>query len=162
MHLEKTIKNDEDYMRLALQQAAIAAAKGEVPVGAVAVDAEGRVLGRAYNQVEMLKDGTAHAEMIVLTQAAAAGGDWRLTEVTLFVTKEPCPMCAGAMVNCRLGRVVYGCPDPRGGAAGSALNILDYPGLLHRVQCASGVLAEESLLILQHFFQQRRRDQNQS
>lgn len=151
------MQNDHDYMQIALRLARQAAARGEVPVGAVAVDEHGCVIARAANQVEMLKDGTAHAEMIALTQAAAAVGDWRLTAVTLYATKEPCPMCAGAMVNCRLGRLVFGCPDPRGGAAGGGLNLLDFPGLLHRVEAVGGVGAEESRQLLQRFFQTRRR-----
>jgi tRNA(adenine34) deaminase len=150
-------RTDEEYMKLALREAREAAERGEVPIGAVAVDETGRVLARAHNQVEMLKDATAHAEMIALTQAAAGIGDWRLNEVTLYVTKEPCMMCAGAMVNCRLGRLVYGCPDPRCGAAGSALSLLDVPGMLHRVPCEGGVCAAEALALIQQFFQGRRR-----
>ena len=150
-------RTDESYIRMAMRLARDAADYGEVPVGAVAVDEGGRVLARAYNQVELLTDGTAHAEMIALTQAAAALGDWRLNEVTLYVTKEPCPMCAGAMVNTRLGRLVYGCPDPRGGAAGSALNLLDCPGLLHTVSVHGGVCADECLEIMQDFFKRQRR-----
>src|SRR3977135_2696791 len=108
---------DEDYMREALRLAKKAYAAEEVPVGAVVVRA-GKIIARAFNQVELLKDATAHAEMLALTQAEAAVGDWRLNECELFVTKEPCPMCAGAVVHVRLRRVVFGCPDPRGGAAG--------------------------------------------
>ncbi len=152
------IKADEEYMRMALRLAAIAADRGEVPVGAVAVDDTGCVVARAFKQVEMLNDGTAHAEMIALTQASTAVGDWRLNTVTLYVTKEPCPMCAGAMVNCRLGRLVFGCPDPRGGAGGGALNLLDFPGLLHAVPVTGGVMADEALAMIQSFFQQRRRE----
>ncbi len=148
--------SDEYFMELALRQAEAAREREEVPVGAVAVF-EQRIVARAFNQVEMLKDGTAHAEMIALTQAASAVGDWRLTGVTLYVTKEPCPMCAGAMVNCRLSRLVFGCPDPRAGAAGSALNLLDFPGLLHRVQVRGGVLAGRCAGILQAFFAARRK-----
>jgi len=151
-------RTDEDYMKLALRQAREAAERDEVPVGAIAVDEAGRVLARAYNQVEMLKDGTAHAEMIALTQAAAGIGDWRLTEVTLYVTKEPCVMCGGAMVNSRLGRLVYGCADPRSGAAGSALNVLELPGMLHSVPCTGGVCADDCREMLQEFFRRRRRE----
>lgn len=146
---------DEHYMRLAWRQAGLAAADGEVPVGAVVV-VDGKVVGRAYNQVERLKDGTAHAEMIALTQASAAVGDWRLTACTLYVTKEPCPMCAGAMVNARLGRLVYGCRDPRMGGAGGALNLLDFPGMLHKVPFLAGVLEEECAALLRDFFRRRR------
>lgn len=150
-------RTDADYMAAALRQAAKAAEQGEVPVGAVAVGPGGEIIGRACNQVEMLNDGTAHAEMIALTQAATAIGDWRLTDVTLYVTKEPCPMCAGAMVNTRLGRLVYGCADPRGGAAGGALNLLDFPGLLHRLPVTAGVRADECREIIQLFFRERRK-----
>lgn len=148
-------RSDEDCMRLALKLAAKAAELGEVPVGAVVV-CEDRVVARAWNQVELLKDATAHAEMIALTQAASALGDWRLAHATLYVTKEPCAMCAGAMVNSRLARLVYGCPDPRCGAAGSALKITDFPGMLHRVEVTGGILAEECLALLQEFFRRRR------
>ncbi len=149
--------SDEDYMRLAIRQAEKAAEAGEVPVGAVVVY-QGRIVARAHNQVELLKDGTAHAEMIAITQAAAAAGDWRLNEAVLYVTKEPCPMCAGAMVNSRLGRLVFGCPDPRGGAAGGALDLTAFPGLLHRVEVSRGVLEAECRAVLQEFFQRRRRE----
>ncbi|MEI8078979.1 MAG: tRNA adenosine(34) deaminase TadA [bacterium] len=148
-------RDDEAFMRLALRQAKTAAATGEVPVGAVAV-AGGQVIGRAHNQVELLKDGTAHAEMLALTQAAAACGGWRLNEVTLYVTKEPCMMCAGAMVNTRLGRLVFGCADPRSGAAGSVLTLTDQPGMLHTVPVTGGVLADLCLELIQDFFRRRR------
>jgi tRNA(adenine34) deaminase len=144
-------------MRLALRLASDAAERGEVPIGAVVVY-DGRIIARAHNQVETLCDATAHAEMIALTQAAAAVGDWRLNDCTLVVTKEPCAMCAGAMVNARLGRLVYGCPDPRMGAAGSALSITDFPGMLHRVDVTGGVLGDECQFIIQDFFRRRRRD----
>lgn len=149
------IFDDAHFMRLALREAEFAATAEEVPVGAVAVR-DGVVLARAHNQVEQLKDATAHAEMIVLTQAAAAIGDWRLDAVTVYVTKEPCAMCAGAMVNARLRRVVFGAADPRSGAAGSALDITGFAGMLHQVEVCGGVLAEESLGLLQQFFRRRR------
>lgn len=148
-------RSDEDCMRLALKLARLAAEAGEVPVGAV-VCCEDAIVARAHNQVETLKDGTAHAEMIALTQAAATIGDWRLTGATLYVTKEPCAMCAGAMVNCRLSRLVFGCADPRCGAAGSALAITDFPGMLHRVEVTGGVLGDECLDLLRSFFRERR------
>jgi tRNA(adenine34) deaminase len=151
---------DEGAMKLALRLAAQAQERGEVPVGAVVIRGQ-RIVARAGNQVEMLKDATAHAEMIALTQAAAAVGDWRLTECTLVVTKEPCPMCAGAMVNSRLGRLVYGCADPRMGAAGSALNLTDHPGMLHRVEVTGGVLAAECQAGLQAFFRRRREEERE-
>ncbi len=151
----KLIFTPEYYLRLALREAQKAAEAGEVPVGAVIVWHE-KVIARAHNQVELLKDGTAHAEMIALTQAAASVGDWRLTECCLYVSKEPCAMCAGAMVNCRLGKLVFGCADPRMGAAGSALDITGFPGMLHRVQVQSGVLEDECSELLKEFFQTRR------
>src|SRR5436190_19370113 len=106
------LQSDHYFMGEALRQAAKAFEAEEVPVGAVVVRA-GRIIGRAFNQVEMLKDATAHAEMLALTQAEQAVGDWRLTDCTLYVTKEPCPMCAGALVHVRMRRVVFGCTDPR-------------------------------------------------
>ncbi len=153
-------RSDQDFMQLALNQAREAAERDEVPVGAIAVAEDGTILGRAYNQVELLTDGTAHAEMIALTQASSALGDWRLNSVTLYVTKEPCVMCAGAMVNCRLGRLVYGCPDPRSGAAGGARNLLDLPGALHAVAVTGGICADECLQLLQDFFKRRRKTPN--
>src|SRR5437899_9240462 len=112
------LPSDEAFMREALRQAQKAYAADEVPVGAVVVRA-GKIIARACNQVELLKDATAHAEMLALTQAEAVAGDWRLTDCTLYSTKEPCPMCAGAIVHVRLKRVVYGARDPKAGAAGS-------------------------------------------
>ena len=156
--LQRAELTDEGGMRLALRLAAQAEERGEVPVGAVVIHGQ-RVVARACNQVEMLKDATAHAEMIALTQASAAVGDWRLTDCTLIVTKEPCAMCAGAMVNARLGRLVYGAPDPRMGAAGSALSITDYPGMLHRVPVTGGVLGAECQALLQAFFRRRRQEE---
>ena len=139
----------------ALRQAAKAYEKGEVPVGAVVVR-EGRIIARAFNQVEALKDATAHAEMLALTQAENAVGDWRLTDCTLYVTKEPCPMCAGAVVHTRLARVVFGAPDPKGGAAGGALNLLQFPTLNHRCEITSGVRLAECRALLQSFFSSQR------
>jgi tRNA(adenine34) deaminase len=117
---------------------------------------EGRIIARAANQVELLKDATAHAEMLALTQAEGAVGDWRLTDCTLYVTKEPCPMCAGAVVHTRLARVVFGAPDPKGGAAGGALNLLQFPTLNHRCEITSGVRLEECRALLQNFFAEQR------
>ena len=108
---------DDRFMREALKQAKRAMAADEVPIGAVIIH-DGHIIARAWNQVETLKDATAHAEMIALTQAQSAMGDWRLNECDLYVTKEPCPMCAGAIMHCRVRRVIFGCPDPKGGAAG--------------------------------------------
>jgi tRNA(adenine34) deaminase len=147
--------NDQYFMREALRQAQKAGDAGEVPVGAVVVFA-GKIIGRAHNQVELLKDATAHAEMLALTQAEAAVGDWRLTECDLYVTKEPCPMCAGALVHTRVRRVIFGCADPAAGAAGSVMNLLQMPGFNHRCEISSGILQEECAAILQDFFRKRR------
>src|ERR1043166_1838212 len=146
---------DEYFMREALRQAQKACDTGEVPVGAVGVFA-GKIIGRAHNQVELLKDATAHAEMLALTQAEAAVGDWRLTECELYVTKEACPMCAGALVHTRARRVIFGCADPAAGAAGSVVNLLQMPQLNHRCQITAGVLQNECAVILQDFFRKHR------
>ena len=129
-------------MREALRLANKAVEADEVPVGAVVVR-EGKIIGRAYNQVELLKDATAHAEMLAVTQAEAAVGDWRLTDCDLYVTKEPCAMCAGALVHTRVRRVIFGCADPVAGAAGSVINLLQMSTLNHRCDIASGVLENE-------------------
>lgn len=155
MNPEALAELDSHFMGEALRQAAKAYAAGEVPVGAVVVF-EGRVIARAWNQVELLKDATAHAEMLALTAAESAIGDWRLTGCTLYVTKEPCPMCAGAIVHCRLDRVVFGAPDAKGGAAGGALNLLQFPTLNHRSDITSGVRREECAGLLKSFFLERR------
>src|SRR4029434_3600305 len=141
------LPGDETFMREALRQAQKAYAADEVPVGAV-VALAGRVIGRAYNHVELLKDATAHAEMLALTQAEAAVGDWRLTDCDLYVTKEPCAMCAGALVHTRVSRVIFGCADPAAGAAGSVINLLQMPTLNHRCDIAAGVLEHECAAIL--------------
>ena len=143
--------SDEYYMRKAMAEAAAAAERGEVPVGAVAV-LDRTIIAKAGNMVEQLKDATAHAEMLAITQAANSIGDWRLDQVTLYVTKEPCAMCAGAMVNSHLKKVVFAVPDAKYGACGSALNICDIPGALWRVETFSGVLQNECLEQLQAFF----------
>ena len=148
---------DENFMHEALRQAQKANEAGEVPVGAVIVRA-GKIIARAHNQVELLKDATAHAEMLALTQAEAAVGDWRLTECDLYVTKEPCAMCAGALVHTRIRRVIFGCTDPVAGAAGSVMNLLQMPALNHRCDIASGVLQDECATILQDFFRKRRNE----
>ena len=150
------LKSDEHFMSQALKEAFKAYRAGEVPVGAVVVR-EGRIIARASNQVETLRDATAHAEMLALTAAQESLGDWRLDGCTLFVTKEPCPMCAGAIVHCRPGRVVFGCPDPKAGAAGGWINLLESnPPLNHRCEVESGVLGPQSLEILQQFFREAR------
>lgn len=147
--------SDEFYMGEALRLARKAFAAEEVPIGAVIVK-EGEIIARAWNQVEMLKDATAHAEMLAITQAEAAMGDWRLTGCDLYVTKEPCPMCAGAIVHARLRRVIFGCPDLKGGAAGGLLNLLQMPQLNHRCEITSGIRSQESVAMLREFFLPRR------
>ena len=149
------LQSDAYFMREALRMAVRAHEAEEVPIGAVVVR-EGRIIARAYNQVELLKDATAHAEMLAVTQAEAALGDWRLTDCDLFVTKEPCPMCAGALVHVRIRRVVFGCADPRGGAAGGLMNLLQNPSLNHQAVISSGVLGEECANLLQTFFRAKR------
>jgi len=149
------LQSDDYFMTEALRQARRAYAAEEVPVGAVIVQ-EGRLIARAFNQVELLKDATAHAEMLALTQAQAAIGDWRLTACTLYVTKEPCPMCAGAMVHARLARVVFGAGDPKAGAAGGALNVLQFPTLNHHCEITGGVRAQECREMLRSFFGEQR------
>ena len=153
-------RTDEDWMRLALRQAEKAADAGEVPIGAVIVF-EGSVIARSCNQVETLKDATAHAEVLALTQAAAKLGRWRLNGCTLYVTKEPCPMCAGALANARVDRVVFGVPDAKAGGCGGFFAIHQCAGLLHSYPVLGGVLEEESLAIIQEFFRRRRAEQKE-
>ncbi|MCB1278684.1 tRNA adenosine(34) deaminase TadA [Prosthecobacter sp.] len=148
--------DDEHFMREALRQARKAAKQDEVPIGAIIVH-QGNVIGRAWNQVETLKDATAHAEMLALTQAESALGDWRLNECDLYVTKEPCPMCAGAIMHCRVRRVIFGCPDVKGGAAGGFWNLLQAPNLNHRTEITAGVLNDDCVCILKEFFAEARR-----
>src|SRR5213593_3275531 len=150
------LQSDHYFMGEALRQAARAYEAQEVPVGAVVVR-EGRIIARAFNQVELLKDATAHAEMLALTQAEEAVGDWRLTDCTLYVTKEPCPMCAGAIVHVRLARVVFGVADSKAGAAGSIVNLLQFPSLNHRCEITSGVREAECRALLQDFFAEQRK-----
>jgi tRNA(adenine34) deaminase len=152
---------DEYFMREALRQAQKAHAAEEVPVGAVVVR-EGKIIARAYNQIELLKDATAHAEMLALTQAEAAFGDWRLTDCDLYVTKEPCAMCAGALVHTRIRRVIFGCADLSAGAAGSIINLLQMQSFNNRCEITSGVLQRECVAILQEFFRKRRAGQGES
>lgn len=147
---------DEARMVLALKAAADAAEAGEVPVGAVIYHRE-RLVARAYNQREMLQDPTAHAEILAITQAAAALGRWRLDECVMYVTLEPCAMCAGALVLSRMPRLVFGAWDPKAGACGSVLDVLACERLNHSVEVVGGILAEACGLILKEFFQERRR-----
>ena len=147
---------DVFYMQSALRCAHKAAAADEVPIGAVIVR-NGEVIGRAWNQVEMLKDATAHAEMLAITQAEAAVGDWRLNECDLYVTKEPCPMCSGATLMSRLKRVCYAVPDPKMGCLGGATNLNDLARVNHHLELtAGGVLEEECRTLLQAFFRAKR------
>jgi tRNA(adenine34) deaminase len=146
---------DGDYMLVALGQARAAALHGEVPVGAVLV-LENRVLASAGNRTIGDCDPTAHAEILVLRAAAQAVGNYRLVGAALYVTIEPCAMCAGALVQARIARLIYGADDPKGGAVRSCMQVLDSPALNHRVEVTSGVLAEESAALLQSFFAERR------
>ena len=149
------LAEDEKYMRAALREAVAAAEDGEVPVGAVIVH-DGRVIGRAHNMRETLHDPTAHAEMIAITQAAEALSAWRLEDTTVYVTLEPCPMCAGALVLARVSRLVYGAADPKAGACGTLYNIVDDIRLNHRIEVTSGVLADQARTLLQEFFRRKR------
>jgi tRNA(adenine34) deaminase len=155
MDIELPLLNDDHFMREALRLARKAASLDEVPIGAVIVH-QGKVIARAWNQVETLKDATAHAEMLALTQAESAMEDWRLTDCDLYVTKEPCPMCAGAIVHCRVRRVIFGCPDVKGGAAGGFWNLLQAPNLNHRCEITSGVLNDECVSVIKSFFAEAR------
>ena len=147
--------SDEWFMRQAMKESRKALVKGEVPVGAIVVK-DGRVIGRGWNQVETLKDATAHAEMIALTAAQEALGDWRMEGCTLYVTKEPCPMCAGAIYNARIGRVVFGASDSVAGACGSLFQIPLHPSLHANTIIKAGIEAERCKKILQEFFTRRR------
>lgn len=147
-------------MEEALRLAEEAARQDEVPVGAVIVSA-GRVVGRGMNQREQGRDATLHAEMCAIRQACATLGGWRIPNATLYVTLEPCPMCAGALVNARIQRLVYAASDPKAGAAGTVMNIVDHPHLNHRVLIQSGLLEEESIALLRAFFAGKRARQKQ-
>ncbi len=147
------------YMRMALRQAQAAFDEGEVPTGCAIIrispdkpSGMGTLIGSAHNQVELLKDPTAHAEIIAITQASNAIGDWRLTDTVLYVTKEPCPMCAGAIVSARIPVVVFGVADPQRGGAGSVFNITNHPGSNHRCKVMQGVMKDECAALLDEFF----------
>lgn len=144
------------YMRLALDEAALAAEEGEVPIGAVVV-CEGRVVARAHNRRETNADPSAHAEFSAMVEASRALGRWRLTGCTVYVTLEPCLMCAGLMVNARIDRCVYGAPDPKGGALGTLYDVSADPRLNHAFEVRAGVLADESAELLRSFFRARRK-----
>ncbi|MED5453273.1 MAG: tRNA adenosine(34) deaminase TadA [Verrucomicrobiota bacterium] len=150
------LASDDYFMGEALRQAMKAWDSEEVPIGAVIVH-DGHIVSRGFNQVEMLKDATAHAEMLALTSAEEAFGNWRLTGCTLYVTKEPCPMCAGAIVHCRIDRVVFGAPDPKYGACGGAMNLLQHEGLNHKSMITAGVGQEQCSAVLREFFAEQRR-----
>ncbi len=154
-------KIDEKFMRVAIDAAKIAEENGDVPIGAVIVYKE-QIIGKAYNQRQQLQDPTAHAEIIALTQAAAALENWHLNGCTMYVTLEPCPMCAGALVLARMDRLVYGCDDPKTGAVKSLYNIVQDGRLNHRLEVTSGVLADECTQLLQQFFQNRRGQNSKS
>ncbi len=149
------LKDDAFFMRLAFNQAVDAWRAGEVPIGAIVTVGE-EIVGAAFNQVEQTGDPTAHAEILAITQASRAIGDWRLAGATLYVTKEPCPMCSGATIMSRLYRVVYGLPDPRMGCMGGGTSLHQLPGLNHRVEVTAGVLEDECRAILQAFFRKKR------
>jgi len=146
---------DEQYLKKALELARVAADRGEVPVGAVLVYND-RVIAEAYNRREELADATAHAEMLAIREACTLLGGWRLSGCTLYVTLEPCPMCAGAMVQARIDRLVYGTADPKGGAAGTLYDLVRDSRLNHRLEVTSGILEAECAAVLQDFFRQRR------
>jgi len=146
---------EEYFMRLALREAERALDHDDVPVGAVVVR-EGEVVGAGHNERELRADPTAHAEMLALRQAAATLQSWRVLDAVMYVTLEPCAMCAGAIVLARVPRIVYGARDPKAGAAGSVLDLMDVPQLNHRPQCQGGLLAEESSELLRVFFANRR------
>ena len=146
---------DEYFMRLALREAVQALEHDDVPIGAVIVH-DGEVIGAGHNEREVREDPTAHAEMIALREAARQLGSWRVLDSVMYVTLEPCAMCAGAIVLARVPRVVFGATDPKAGAAGSVLNVLEVPQLNHRPQVESGLLADESAELLRGFFAPRR------
>ncbi|MFN2526430.1 MAG: tRNA adenosine(34) deaminase TadA [Actinomycetota bacterium] len=148
--------SDESYMRVALEHARQAATHGDVPIGALVV-AEGRIVGAAGNERELRADPTAHAEILALQQAAEDRGSWRLEDAAMYVTLEPCAMCAGALVLARIARLVYGPQDPKAGAAYSLYNIPQDPRLNHQVEITTGVLEEECASVLELFFKDRRR-----
>jgi len=147
--------DDAAWMELALEQAALAASAGEVPVGALVIK-DGEIIGRGHNRNLLDDDPTAHAEIVALRQAAARLGNHRLTGCVMVATIEPCSMCAGALIHARIARLVYGATDPKAGADGSVLQVINHPGLNHRMEVTAGVLADKCSAILQAFFRQKR------
>ena len=149
--------NDEHWMRLAIEQARVARAMDEVPIGCVIIhEPSNRLIGQAHNRRIIDRDPTAHAEIVAIRQAAHGLGDWRLERCVLVVTLEPCPMCAGAIVNARIPRLVYGCPDPKAGAVRTLFQLCDDVRLNHRVAVTDGILADECAALLREFFQAQR------
>ncbi len=146
---------DSAWMRLALEQARLAAQAGEVPVGALVIK-DGEILGQGHNRTLLDNDPTAHAEVVALRQAAGRVGNYRLVGCVMFATIEPCAMCAGAMVHARLAKLVYGAADPKAGAAGSVVQVLNHPSLNHKMEVTSGVLEQECAEMLRQFFRDRR------
>jgi tRNA(adenine34) deaminase len=151
----KNSNNDQQYIKLAIEQAKIAEENGDIPIGAVIIH-KNQIIAKAYNQREQLQDPTAHAEIIALTQAAEFIGSWRLEGCTMYVTSEPCCMCAGALVLSRMNRLVYGCDDPKAGACKSLYNIVQDERLNHRLEVTAGVMADECGDLLRTFFAKRR------
>jgi tRNA(adenine34) deaminase len=148
--------SDLDFMQLAIAEARAAETAGEVPVGAIVVSSGGEVIGRGNNQVLRTSDPTAHAEIVALREAGRALANYRLTGCTLFCTLEPCAMCAGAMLHARIARLVFATRDPKAGACGSVLSVMNHPALNHRIEIVEGVLGEECSTLLTAFFRARR------
>ena len=155
-----SVTSDEHYVSLAVAEARAAEAAGEVPVGAIIIAPDGEIIGRGNNQVLRTSDPTAHAEIVALREAGRTLGNYRLPGCTLFCTLEPCAMCAGAMLHARISRLVYAARDPKAGADGSVLSVLNHHALNHKVEVMQGVLAEQCSAMLSNFFRQRRRTAN--
>ena len=155
------MSDDQKYMKIALSEAKTAAEIGEIPIGAVLV-LDGEIIAKAHNMRETWQDATAHAETIVIREACKKLNRWRLTGATLYVTIEPCPMCAGAIVMSRISRLVYGSPDSKAGAAESLFNVVNNPALNHMVEVTSGVCSEECTQVMKDFFKKRRSDNKQN
>ena len=152
------MKNDRMYMEMAIEEACLAMESGEIPVGAVLVHDENGVLARAHNEREAKRDATAHAEILAIRRAGKRLGNWRLAGCTLYVTLEPCPMCAGAIIAARLTRLVYGAPDARAGAVESIFNLPGHPSLHAQLNIAAGIMEDECRALMKRFFEAKRRD----
>lgn len=148
-------ESDLEFMRAALEEARAAAERGEVPIGAV-IAREGKIIARAHNRTLTDNDPTAHAEMVAIRAAAQIIGNHRLNGTSLYVTVEPCAMCAGALIQARIARLIYGCAEQKGGAVRTCFQVLDHPAVNHRLEISSGILAEECVAVMQEFFAQRR------